>query len=133
MKHSIHELYYTATIKEGTFYRTYTYFTEGYRKANNIQLTKRFNPIDDGMAHRVNSKMGDSFVLLDTNGERRVYLYGEKTWFDAKEERDAYREKMRDERAEEIARNKVKKEITAMLDKMTIEELQVVLATLCID
>jgi len=130
MKHSIRELYYTATIKEGTFYRTYTYFTEGYRKANDIQLTKRFNPIDDGMAHRLNSKMGDSFVLLDTDGKRRVYLYGEKTWFDTKEERDAYREEMRDERAEETARNKVKKEIAAILDQMTTEELETVLATL---
>ena len=130
MKHSIRELYYTATIKEGNICHTYTYFTERYRKANNIQLTKRFNPIDDGMAHRLNSKMGDSFVLLDTNGKRRVYLYGEKTWFDTKEERDAYREKMSKERAEEIARNKVKKEIAAILDQMTTEELETVLATL---
>jgi hypothetical protein len=133
MKHSINELYYTATIKEGTFCRTYTYFTERYREANNIPLTKRFNPTDDGMAHRLNSKMGDSFVLLDTNGKRRVYLYGEKTWFDTEEERDAYREKMRDERAEEIARNKVKREIAAILDQMTTEELQALLTSLFID
>ena len=130
MKHSITELYYTATIKEGNICHTYTYFTERYRKANKIQLTKRFNPIDDGMAHRLHSKMGDSFVLLDTNGKRRVYLYGEKTWFDTKEERDTYREEMNDERAQETARNKVKKALNEKLDQMTIEELQALLATL---
>lgn len=130
MKHSITELYYTATIKEGNICHTYIYFTERYRKANKIQLTKRFNPIDDGMAHRLYSKMGDSFVLLDTNGKRRVYLYGEKTWFDTKEERDAYREETNKERAQETARNKVKKALDEKLDQMTIEELQALLATL---
>ena len=130
MMHSIDELYYIATIKEGNLCRTYTYFTESYRKANNIQLPKRFNRSDDGMAHRLNSKMGDSFVVLDTNGKRRVYLYGEKTWFDTKEERDAYREEMNKERAKETARNKVKKEIAAILDTMSTAEIEAVLASL---
>jgi hypothetical protein len=59
-----------------------------------------------------------------------VYFYGERTWFDTKEERDEYRAVENARRKAQNARYKVKAKITHILDDMSFEQLEMLLAKL---
>ena len=71
----------------------------------------------------ISRAMGDSKTIQDVDGKRTVYLYGEKTWFDTREERDAYRVERNREKEESAKRNKMLKEIMKHYEAMTTEEL----------
>lgn len=72
-----------------------------------------------------NYKVNDgSFRYTDKTGAERVaFQYGEKTFFDTKEERDSYKEAEAKAYADQIAKNKVIKEITNKLNEKNIAEL----------
>lgn len=131
MKHSFRELY-TLHNHKGTV----RYATEAYINANNI-------PVDDFSHESLRNKgvlcahyalYATSHIkpikVLDTDGVKLIYLFGEKTWFDTEEERDAYREQARIEREKEIERNKVKKAIIEKLDRMSKADLEKILENL---
>lgn len=111
MRHTVTELY--RTNEKG-------YYTEDYIKANGIKEYRKIMHL-----------IGKDAVKINTaTGIKTVYFYGEKTWFDTKEERDAYREETNRERAEMISKNKVIKAINEKLNTMTEEELNKLLQTL---
>ena len=111
MRHTVTELY--RTNEKG-------YYTEDYIKANNIKEYRKIMHL-----------IGKDAVKINTaTGIKTVYFYGEKTWFDTKEERDAYREEANREYAEMVSKNKVIKAITEKLKGMTEEELNELLQTL---
>ena len=111
MRHTVTELY--RTNEKG-------YYTEDYIKANGIKEYRK-----------VMHLIGKDAVKINTaTGVKTVYFYGEKTWFDTKEERDTYREETNRERAEMISKNKVIKAINEKFTTMTEEELKKLLQTL---
>lgn len=111
MRHTVTELYRTS--EKG-------YYTEDYIKANGIKEYRK-----------VMHLIGKDAVKIHTATEiKTVYFYGEKTWFDTKEERDTYREETNRERAEMISKNKVIKAINEKFATMTEEELIKLLQTL---
>jgi hypothetical protein len=63
-------------------------------------------------------------TLVSTNGSRRIYLYGEKTWFDSAVERDAYAIEATAKRAEISLRTSAKKSLSNMIDDMSIDEVK---------
>jgi hypothetical protein len=65
----------------------------------------------------------DEIKIYTTEGIKFGYVYGEKTWFDTREERDAYREEQAKARAEMVAKNKVIKAINEKLKEMNEAEL----------
>lgn len=83
-------------------------------------------------AHRVHSHQNNNKPLgiLDVNGIKLIYLFGEKTWFDTQEELDEYRKEYHKENNILIERNKIKKAIISKLDEMEKEELEKLLAKL---
>ena len=125
MKHSIKELY---KINGKGIY------SWDYIEANNIPKAKSCSG-EDGYREQlyVNSNKG-ILKVTTTEGIKIVYLYGEKTWFDSEEERDAYRVERAAEREHLIKRNKVLKiineKIATHLDTLTTEQLEALLATL---
>lgn len=111
MKHTVTELY--RTNEKG-------YYTEDYIKVNGIKEYRK-----------VMHLIGKDAVKINTaTGVKTVYFYGEKTWFDTKEERDTYREKANREHAEMISKNKVIKAINEKFATMSEEELNKLLQTL---
>lgn len=130
MKHDMNELY---TVYNSMNNKT-KLVTLAFIQENNIPTPKWTDRHEHLVyAHACSSHLTSKKPLraLDAHEEiKLVYLFGESTWFDTQEELDAYREEYHTQRAQEIARNKVKKEIAAILDTMTIEELRTVLATL---
>ena len=124
MMHNVRDLF---KINGAKFY-TYEYIEKnGIPKANRYdesgwEVARYFNP-------------SKAKVLLHTsNGVREIFIYGEKTWFDTEEERDAYRAEKSAERAKLIARNKVlravNEKIAEKLNGMTEQELTDLLARL---
>jgi len=71
--------------------------------------------------------IADEITINTAAGITKGYMYGEKTWFDSRAERDAYRMMRNAERAEELKRNKIIKAITAKCKEMTTEELEFLL------
>jgi hypothetical protein len=121
MKHTYHELY--RINGKG-------YYTEDYIKAHNISVCNAFG--ETGEAHRCRSIGVDKGTkkIHDIGGVRVVYTYGEKTWFDSEEERDAYRATMNEARAEQTKKNNLLKIIMAHYESMSIEQLNDVVTTL---
>lgn len=131
MKHSFKELY--------TLYNhpsKIRYATAAYLKENNI-------PIDDQYGIRLRDKgkvcagyasYATSHIkgikVLDIDGVKLIFMYGEKSWFDTEEERDEYRQAMMVERALEAERNKVKNAVIAKLDRMSKADLEKLLEIL---
>ena len=72
----------------------------------------------------------DTIKVLFAKGERTVYVYGSYHWFDTEEERDTYRAQAQAEYKAMVERNKVQKAIVSVLDTMTKEQLESVLALL---
>lgn len=130
MKHAMDELY---TVYNSMNNKT-KLVTLAFVQENNIPTPK----YTDRHKHLVYARACSSHLTskkplraLDAHEEiKLVYLFGESTWFDTQEELDAYREEYHAQRAQEIARNKMKKEIAAILDTMSTAEIEVVLASL---
>lgn len=112
MKHNVNELY---KINGAKFY------TEDYIKANNIPKGRH---CDNGWS--IATYLGtnkDDFRIYTADGVKIAYAYGEKTWFDSREERDAYRAEQAVARANLNRRNKIVKAINEKLADMNEEEL----------
>ncbi len=114
MKHNVTELY---KINGAKFY------TEDYIKANNIPKGKRYTGEDGWSIARYLGTGKDDFRIYTAEGVKIAYAYGEKTWFDSREERDAYREEQAVARANAGRRNKLVKAINEKLADMSEEEL----------
>ena len=125
MKHSVEELY--RIDGKGTY-------TWDYIEANNIPKAKSCSGEGGYRSKGWVSSSKDYVKITTAEGVRVVYFYGEKTWFDTKEERDAYRVERAAEREHLIKRNKVLKiineKIATHLDTLTTEQLEALLATL---
>ena len=125
MKHEITEIY-TVTVNTAISYR-YIYCTMDYIKAHNIP---HFREVEHQEAKwyyytcsHINNPKREA-TLVDTNGSRRIYLYGEKTWFDSKVERDAYRIEATAKQAEIHLRTLAKKDLAKMIDDMSVIEMK---------
>ena len=96
------------------------YFTKSYITQNNI---------DSRLCKPVWWVVGMNELNVHTmnNVVIKVYVYGEKTWFDTKEERDTYRAMRNAEKDEQTKRNKIIKAITAKCKEMSTEELELLL------
>ena len=114
MKHNVSELYKINGVK---------FYTEDYIKANNIpkgQLYTRTNGWSVACSIGTNK---DSFRIYTAEGVKVAYAYGEKTWFDTREERDAYRVEQTVAKANANRKNKLLKLINEHLATMSEEEL----------
>ncbi len=133
MKHLFTELYY---IHNGKGVRKTA--TKEYLEANNIpyDLTREEKEkkhwSKDPYATPLSSRVASNkpFGVLDVNGIKYVYTFGEKLWFDNEEERDEYRKNYNVEMTELKEKNKLKKEINAILDTMEIQDLEILIKKL---
>lgn len=132
MKHSITELYTLYNVDTIT-----KIATREYCEANNIpcceKTPKTYEERQAGYAkpcisHVNNNSKG--LNVLNVDGKKKIYLFGEKTWFDTPEELEEYREQYQRERVQQALRNSVKKEIIAILDGMELQDLEILLAKL---
>ena len=114
MKHNVNELYKINGVK---------FYTEDYIKANNIPKGQPYTSTNGWSVARSLGTNKDSFRIYTTEGVKVAYAYGEKTWFDTKEERDAYREDQTVARANATRKNKLLKLINEHLATMSEEEL----------
>jgi hypothetical protein len=126
MKHSIEELYSLRNSDNRSL------MTEEYCKANGIIIAT------DRAVWRACQKSGATYAMhahshqnnnkpvkvLDVNGIKLIYMFGEKTYFDTQEELDSYREVFHAEQAKEREINKLKKELLAKVEGMSAEELK---------
>jgi hypothetical protein len=121
MKHNVEEFY---KINGQKFY------TMDYIIANDIPKCKRG---DRNHGYSVAMYLGtskDAVNVHTANGVVVMYAFGEKTLFDTREERDAYRIQYTKDREAMVSKNKVIKAITAKLNEMDEENLRKLLATL---
>lgn len=116
MKHSIEEVY-CINGKNGTY-------TAAYLVANNIPVGKHHTLLQEGYARKCSYKVAPAFYLTEVSGKRKVFMYGEKTWFDTEEELAAYRILASAEMAEKKIRNLAKKGLAEMIDGLTVEEVK---------
>ncbi|MBR2433184.1 MAG: hypothetical protein IKB21_01085 [Clostridia bacterium] len=126
MKHSIEELY---SLRNGNHR---SLMTKEYCKANGIIIAtdravwkacQKSGAIYAMPAHSHNNN-NKPVKVLDVNGIKLIYLFGEKTYFDTQEELDSYREVFHKEQAKEREINKLKKELLAKVEGMSAEELK---------
>lgn len=118
MKHSIDELYHIDGQK---------LYTEDYLIAHNVQQRDRKSLNSKGWtrAHAEQGSGKDQGKTIHTaKGSKRVYLYGEKTFFDTQAERDAYREQMNQQREQERRRSKALKTINDYLVVLSTDDLE---------
>lgn len=118
MKHFANELY---KINGAKFY------TDDYIKSNKIPKGKRYGQEGWSKALTLGTNK-DDFRIYTAEGVKIAYAYGEKTWFDTKEERDAYRAEQATMRAEMARKNKLIHAINEKLSAMNEEELAEFLA-----
>lgn len=132
MKHSITELYTLYNVNTNT-----KIATREYCEANDIPCYERTSKICEErqtsyarpcVSHINNNNKG--LNVLNVDGKKKIYLFGEKTWFDTLEELEKYREQYQHERAQQALRNSVKKEIITILDGMELQDLEILLAKL---
>lgn len=122
MMHNINELY---KINGQKFY------TEEYIIVNNIPKCACIGDKQGwSKAHYSGANSKDYINIIDVDGVKKGYTYGEKAWFDTKEERDAHRVTMTKAREEQAKKNKLIKSIMAYYESMTIEQLNEVVATM---
>ena len=119
MKHSNYELF--KVNQRG-------YYTEDYIIANNIP--KRKVGESKGWERCMWFTIKDQMTITTASGKITGYTYGEKTWFDTREERDAYREEMSQARNEQRRRNRLIEKITSHYEQMTTEELEKIVNSL---
>lgn len=126
MKHSIEELYSLRNSDNRSL------ITEEYCKANGIIIAT------DRAVWKACQKSGEIYAMhahshqnnnkpvkvLDVNGIKLIYLFGEKTYFDTQEELDSHRKAFQEQQAKEREINKLKKELLAKVEGMSAEELK---------
>ena len=121
MKHSVREFYRIDGQK---------LYTEDYIIANNIPMCKKGDYRHGWSVALYFSPNRDTVNVYTANGKVVMYAFGEKTLFDTREERDAYRIQYAKDREAMVSKNKVIKAITAKLNEMDEESLRKLLATL---
>ena len=105
------------------------FYTADYIVANNIPKATKQDK--SGWSHCMYLGTDKGTKNIHTaNGVRVVYTYGEKTWFDTEEERDAYRAEQNKARAEQTKKNALLKEIKEYYEEMNIDQLEKALAML---
>lgn len=126
MKHSIRELYEFRNSIDNRL------MTEAYCKAQGYPIGT------DRAVWRACQKSGEVYVMpcnyhnnnskpvkvLDVDGIKLIYLFGEKTYFDTQEELDSYREVFHAEQAKEREINALKRELLAKVAGKSAEELK---------
>ena len=124
MKHHINELMRIHNAKTMN-----TYATVEYCKAMGIPMrgTNRETYCRPATCH-INP--GKPVNVLDVNGVKVIYLFGEKTWFDTEEELIAYRTAYNEQRARVKEHNDLKRQLLDKIEMMTIEEMRVLVAQL---
>ena len=120
MMHTIKELY---KINGEKFY------TADYITAHNIPKATGYNEQGWSKCYGLGTDRGTKNIHT-ADGVMTVYTYGEKTWFDTAEERDAYREEQKIARAELNKKNKMLKAIMEHYQSMGVEELEKGLANI---
>ena len=119
MKHTVDELYHINGKGK---------YTMDYILKHNVP--KASKPHKDGysMVHFVVN--ADSAKITTADGVMLGYFYGAHTWFDTREERDAYREEQKALRAASAKRNKMLKAIADYYSTMNSDELEAVMKSL---
>jgi hypothetical protein len=133
MKHAINELF---VIHNGN--NKITLATFDYVKNASISILKRAREErefdNDGLIYateeRYHTNSGKPVKVLDVNGIKLIYLFGEKTWFDTEEELNTYKENFWKEENAKRERNKTLKAINERLAQLTDEELKKLLKNL---
>lgn len=121
MKHDIKEFYKVNGQK---------FYTMDYIIANSIPKCKK-GDWEHGYSAALYFGPGRDTVNVHTaNGVVVMYAFGEKTLFDTREERDAYRIQYAKDREAMVNKNKIIKAITAKLTEMDEGSLRELLATL---
>lgn len=105
------------------------FYTHDYMTVNNVCKANRHDSEGWSSCHYLGTNK-DTITIHTAEGTITGYVYGEKTWFDSREERDAYRAQRNADREEETKRNKMLKAIMEHYKTMSIEELEQVVATL---
>ena len=114
MKHDVTELYKIDGAK---------FYTEDYLDAHCVPRGKKYSGEGGWSVAGYLGTGKDEFRIYTAQGVKIAYAYGEKTWFDTREERDAYRIEQKIIRENAGRRNKVVKAITEKLASMSEEEL----------
>ena len=132
MMHSINEIY--------TIYNTTNkihYATKDYCVANNIPMVTskectKMRSNGTVCAHTTSYHVNNNkpVKVLDVDGIKLIYLYGEKTWFDTEEELINHRAVEQAKRVINAEQNRLKKLINDRLDGMSVEQLEMLLARL---
>lgn len=133
MMHSISEIYTLYNCENKIRYATAEYVEANKISApDDYRMYRKMLAAGIRCTHPTNSHMNNNkpVKILDVNGIKEIYLFGEKTWFDTAEELAAHREEYQRECAEQKAKNKVKKEIISILDGMELQDLEILLAKL---
>ena len=76
---------------------------------------------------RIYQSHSDEIVVYTAEGKRVAYMFGQYNYFWTVAERDEYKAEYHREYEALKARNRVKKQIIALLDEMDIDELQATL------
>lgn len=126
MKHSIEELYSLRNSNNRSL------MTKEYCKANGIviatnrEVWKACQKNGEIYAMHAHSHQNNNkpVKVLDVNGIKLIYLFGEKTYFDTQEELDSHRKAFQEQQAKEREINKLKKELLAKVEGMSAEELK---------
>ena len=118
MKHNINELMSLFNAKTMN-----TYATVEYCKAMGIPMS-RANRETYCRPASYHTNTGKPVNVLDVNGVKVIYLFGEKTWFDTEEELIAYRTAYNEQRAKAKERNDLKRQLLAKVEMMTTEEMR---------
>ena len=116
MKHNINELYHINGQK---------LYTEDYIKANNIQQATVEN--HEGwsrVSYVLNTSSSKERNLHTAEGVKKIYIYGEKTWFDTMAEREEYRKIREQERAEQSRRKRAMTTINDYLATLSTDDLK---------
>lgn len=69
----------------------------------------------------------DEVKIIDVDGVKSIYMFGEKTWFDTQEELNEHREEYHKEQNALKERRRILNAIIGELDALSTEELQAVL------
>jgi len=118
MMHTINELYKIDGAK---------FYTADYIIKHNIPKAKSYNDTNGwSKCYGLGTDRGTKNIHT-ADGVKVVYTYGEKTYFDTAEERDAYRVQQNIARAELNKKNKLLKAINSHYQTMSVEELEEVL------
>ena len=100
-----------------------TYATVEYCKAMGIPM-KRTNSDTYCRPAISHINTGKPVNVLDVNGVKVIYLFGEKTWFDTEEELIAYRTAYNEQRTRTKERNDLKRALLSKVEMMPTDKLK---------